>query len=359
MKKIKKLFVTCTMRSGNSLLVSLLSSNKNYLLLNERLHFFRFIFNYYNPLSIKKIDDILFDLNLRLKYRHYFQINRSHLRKKIKSELTYKNIYQNLMNYFSKMANKKFWGESSPMNWRSIPHFLDMFDDGCVIHLVRDPRAVFSSWKKLSSIPNYAYLNCIFNWLDSANHISEYKKRFNKKKYIYLKYEDLMKDPKKHTKAICKFINLEFSDYMLKKSNWTKNNNKLVSIPRSAHEGDNILGFSKKRIDNWKNELEEWEIQLIEHILHKQMKRLGYKTVLPKNKILKLNKAILSKINKNSLLKKNYQNFKKYNIGSPYYPKDPKDFRSWGATGNDSKWFSKTQDGRNYLKERKIYYNKS
>ena len=81
MKKIKKLFVTCTMRSGNSLLVSLLSSNKNYLLLNERLHFFRFIFNYYNPLSIKKIDDILFDLNLRLKYRHYFQINRSYLRK--------------------------------------------------------------------------------------------------------------------------------------------------------------------------------------------------------------------------------------------------------------------------------------
>ena len=47
------------------------------------------------------------------------------------------------------------------MNWRSIPHFLDMFDDGCVIHLIRDPRAVFSSWKKLSSIPNYAYLNCI------------------------------------------------------------------------------------------------------------------------------------------------------------------------------------------------------
>ena len=89
------------------------------------------------------------------------------------------------------------------------------------------------------------------------------------------------------------------------------------------------------------------------------MKRLGYKTILPKNKILKLNKAILSKINKNSLLKKNYQNFEKYNIGSPYYPKDPKDFRSWGATGNDSKWFSKTQDGRNYLKERKSYYNKS
>ena len=37
------------------------------------------------------------------------------------------------------------------------------------------------------------------------------------------------------------------------------NSNKLVSIPRSAHEGNNILGFSMDRTKIGKN-LDDWEI---------------------------------------------------------------------------------------------------
>ena len=358
MLKLKKLFVSCTMRSGNSLLVNLLSSNKNYLLLNERSHFFRFIYNFYNPLSKKKIDQILFDLNLRLKYRHDFEIDRKQIKNSIKNNLSYKKIYLELMKYFSKLGYKKYWGESSPMNWRNIPNFLNMFRDGCAIHLIRDPRAMFSSWKKLSSIPNYAYLNCIFNWLDSANHIQKYKQSYSSSKYMILKYEELTNDPEKYTKKICKFINLSYSKTMLNKKNWTNNNHKLVSIPRSAHDGNNILGFSKKRIDNWKKELESWEILLIEHVLYDQMKNLGYKPLYSRKKTQKLNKSILDKINKNKLIKENYNKFILNSSGSPFYPMDPRDYNSWGARKNPSKWFIKTEEGKSFIKERNLFYKK-
>lgn len=359
MSKIKKLFVSCTMRSGNSLLVNLLSSNKNYLLLNERLHFFRFIYDFYNPLNKKKVNQILFDLNLRLKYRHNFKIDQKKIKSKIEKNINYKKIYLELMKYFSNLGNKKYWGESSPMNWRNIPNFLNMFsNDGCSIHLIRDPRAVFSSWKKLSSIPNYAYLNCIFNWLDSAKHIQTYEKIYPSSKYMTLKYEDLIKDPETYTRKICKFINLSYSRSMLNKKNWTKNNHNLVTIPRSAHDGDNILGFNKKRIDNWKNELENWEILLIEHILYDQMKKLGYKTLFSRKQTKNLDKKILEKINKNQLIKKNYLNFIKNKSGSPFYPMDPRDYRSWGAPKNPSEWFIKTKEGKSFIKERKSYYKK-
>jgi hypothetical protein len=359
MPKVKKLFVSCTMRSGNSLLVNLLSSNKNYLLLNERLHFFRFIYNFYSPLNKKKINQILFDLNLRLKYRHDFEIDTKQIKNLIKDNLNYKKIYLVLMKYFSKLGNKKYWGESSPMNWRNIPNFLKMHNDGCAIHLIRDPRAMFSSWKKLSSIPNYAYLNCIFNWLDSANHIQKYKETYSTSKYMILKYEELTNDPEKYTKKICKFINLNYYKRMLNKSNWTNNNHKLVSIPRSAHDGNNILGFSKKRINNWKKELEEWEILLIEHVLYDQMKSFGYKPLYPRKKTKKLNNTILNKIKKNKLIRKNYNQFILNGSGTPFYPMNPRDYRSWGASKNASEWFVKTKDGKNFIKERNLYYNKN
>ena len=175
---------------------------------------------------------------------------------------------------------------------------------------------------------------------------------------MILKYEELTNDPEKYTKKICKFINLSYSKTMLNKKNWTNNNHKLVSIPRSAHDGNNILGFSKKRIDNWKKELESWEILLIEHVLYDQMKNLGYKPLYSRKKTQKLNKSILDKINKNKLIKENYNQFILNSSGSPFYPMDPRDYNSWGARKNPSKWFIKTEEGKSFIKERNLFYKK-
>ena len=354
MKRYPKLFITGTMRTGGSLLINLLSAHPKILILNERVHFFRFIYNKYNPLNSENLEYLLNDQKLRLKYRKDINLKTNHLKSKIKStELSYKNIYNEFMNYFMLNTQKKIWGEFAGLQWREIPIFLDFFNEGKVIHMYRDPRAVLASWKKLSSIPNNAYLNCIFNWVDSTNYLLKFKRIFNSNVYFPIKYEDIMINPKKNVLKLIDFIGVEKNNILFQPEKWSNSfNPKLVTIPRSAHEGDKILGFSKSRINNWKNNLEDWEIALTEFICNKNMKELGYRKFFNNNaKVEKLIKKAVKEINKNKLISYNFKNFIKNDVGTNKYPTDPTDPRSWGQKSNPSKWFIDSQEGKDYLQD--------
>ena len=349
-----KLFLTGTMRTGGSLLINLLSAHSKILILNERVHFFRFIYNKFDPLNNENLDYLLNLQRLRLKYRKGIHLDINYLKNKIlQKDLSYKNIYYEFMEYFRIKSKKEIWGEFAGLQWREIPLFINFFNRSKAIHIYRDPRAVLASWKKLSSIPNNAYLNCLFNWIDSTNYLIEFKRTLNPNIYYASKYEDIMNNPKKNVGKVIDFIGVKKEKILFQPHKWPSSfNPQLVTVPKSAHEGDQILGFSKKRINNWKNSLEDWEIALVEFICSKNMNTLGYKKI--NNNLNESNKLIqiaIKKMKKNKFVLRNYNNFKKGGIGSNLYPMDPTDPRSWGQRSNPSKWFIESEDGKNYLQE--------
>jgi len=354
MSKNNKIFITGTMRTGGSLLINLLSSHSRVVIFNEIIHFYRFIYNRYSPLNQKSLDHLLNDQRLRLKYRMNIDLDTNYLKSRIlKKKISYKNIYVEFLNYFTKFSKKKIGGEYAALQWREIPQFLNDFKQGKVIQIYRDPRAVLSSWKKLSSIPNYSYLNAIFNWIDSLQHVQKFNKKFKNSNYMSIKYEHIMFDPSKSVYDLTKFLKIKNEKKLLTPDKWSASfNKKIVHIPRSAHDGNNILGFSIKRVSNWKKNLNDWEIYLVEKICGKLMKRFNYTLSTFDNKKVKVfNKKIKEVLNKNNLLKKNYINFLKNNVGINKYPTDPTDPRSWGSPENASKWFVETELSKEYFQE--------
>ena len=247
---MKQVFLTGTMRTGGSLLINLLSIHSKVLIINERLHFFRFMYEKYNPINDKNLDLLLNDYYLRVKYRNNIIIDRKGLYKKIQDiGISYKTIYEVLLNDLVKETDKEIIGEYTALKWDNIKDLFNLVPNSKAIHVIRDPRAVLSSWKKLSSIPNNAYLNCIFNWVDSARYIFEHYKKLRQDKYIFVIYEKIMANPEKEIKRLCEFLNINFEKKMVEPEKWenTLKSNPLVKIPRSAHEGNNILGFSVKK----------------------------------------------------------------------------------------------------------------
>ena len=91
MNKPPKLFVTGTMRTGGSLLINLLSAHPKLLILNERVHFFRFVYGRYDPLNHENLDYMLNDQRLRLKYRKGIDLKVDLLRNQIDLELVKKS----------------------------------------------------------------------------------------------------------------------------------------------------------------------------------------------------------------------------------------------------------------------------
>ena len=350
-----RIYVSATMRSGNSLISNILSIHKELLVMQESIHFFRLFYNFYNPLDRKNVEKLIHHSYLHLKYRKDILIDPNKIIEQLKDQkLNYKKIYDSIGKALLLQTDKKYWGENCALYWRYIPDFINMFDDAKTIHILRDPRAVFSSWKKLSSIPNNAYLNCIFNWIDSANHIIKYLKTIPSDKYHFIKYEDIMMDPEKELSKLFNFLNLKLETDILDQSKWVEKlekNNGLIKIPLSAHEGKNIVGFSKERTSNWEKHLEEWEIILIEFLCRDLMEKFEYK---PKNLHFKKEdiKKIMEKIHSNDLLINNFTNFVRKGEGSDRYPLNPRDPMTWGAKHHPSDWFKDTENGQNYFKER-------
>ena len=354
MKNNKKILITGTMRTGGSLLINLLSSHTKLIIFNEIIHFYRFIFNRYNPLNRKSLDHLLNDQRLRLKYRTNINIDTNYLRSRIlKKKLDYKNIYIEFLNYFTKFSKKKIGGEYAALQWREIPDFLNKFKTGKVIQIYRDPRAVLASWKKLSSIPNYSYLNAVFNWVDSVQHVQKFNKKYKKKNYLSLKYENIMFNPIDSVKEITSFLEIKNEKNLLKPNKWKKNFDKrVVHIPRSAHDGNNILGFSTKRVSNWKNNLDDWEIYFIEKICSNLMNKCNYSlsSFDSKKKII-FDKKIKKILLKNNILRNNYNIFINKKTGINKYPTDPTDPRNWGSPDDASKWFVETELSKEYFQE--------
>ena len=100
-----------------------------------------------NIKSIPSEKNLLFNLNNELYLSNHHKIFSFNI-------FENKFIESDLFNKIPNIANKEIWGESAALQWREIPVFLDFFKDGKVIHAYRDPRGVFASWTKISSIPN-------------------------------------------------------------------------------------------------------------------------------------------------------------------------------------------------------------
>ena len=145
---------------------------------------------------------------------------------------------------------------------------------------------------------------------------------------------------------------------MLTPSKWKRLlKNKFIYVNVSAYDKKTVYGFSVKRVNNWKSNLDDWEISLIEYLCDARMKKIGYK-VYKKNP--NLYKKGLRIMNRDTLLKKRLSIFLNKNKGTHEKLNDPSQPKNWGVTNNTkdkirniSKKLIDTEDYQNYLRDLK------
>lgn len=361
MSKINNIFCTGTMRTGGSLVTNLLSTHRDFIVLTDIVHFFRYIYKRYDPIQKNKnIFKVCRDLVLRLKYRDNIKISSEKLYKEcLKSEpKTYAKIYEIIFSHFlKKIKNKKIIAEYANFEWHNIDTFLKFNKKNVAIHVIRDPRAVLSSWKKITFSKGYKYLNCIFNWIDSANTYFKLKKKYKKNRYLLVKFEDIHTYPKEQSKKICSFLKIKTQQRMLQTSKWPKYlKGGFNYINQSAHENKKkIYGFSTKRINNWQRNLKDWELNLVNYLCYSHLKKLGYKHNI------KINKSLLKKgfsiLKKDKFLKKRFHEFNINKKGNHMTLNDPTDPKNWESRLYPGKKFIKTKEFKLYNYEKKKLNN--
>lgn len=320
------------MRTGGSLVQNILSINSKISVFSGVVHFFRFIYNRYNPLTVENVERMLHHLRIRLKYRLSIELEVEPILKQITSRrLSYDVCYDEIMKYLLGMTGKQVWGEYVTLGWREIPKFIEMFPHGKVVHIYRDLRGIIASFGRLSFMPDNLYLNCIFNWIDSINYMRHFKENISPDNYKTIRFEDIHDDPNSIISDLCGFLEVPFEDVMVQPEKWPSLfDGKFVDANISVYTKEKVYGFEPKRSIAWRDALKDWEIILAEFLAKEQLEYAGYECTLSKFDVKDLNYG-MDLLKRQQFLRKNLTNLIATGEGSDKTPNDPTDPKNWGS----------------------------
>lgn len=167
--------------------------------------------------------------------------------------------------------NCAHWVEKTPRT-ESHPATMDeLFPDAKLLQIVRDPRAVFASFKNriINRYGCHAKAHRLpRSWNRSAREIPRLRR--DPSRFLVIRYEDLVKNPEETLKKICRFGGFDFCGKMLKPTR-----------AGSIWEGNSAFNKAFQRIstataEQWKDCLSEPEIWWIELHCRRGMELAGY-----------------------------------------------------------------------------------
>lgn len=165
-------------------------------------------------------------------------------------------------------AETIYWLEKTPYN----EHFADLlfkwWPDAHCIHIVRDPRDNFATYKRKHQ--SLSPEDFSLGWNSSTKVGLKNRDRYGKKNYLLLRYEDLTADPEKIIQQVIAFLGIS-DDEILR----VPTNNGILWEGNSQY-GDKFQGISTKPVGRWRRELSNNSIEIIETICAELMELLGY-----------------------------------------------------------------------------------
>ena len=339
------------MRTGTSLVGNILTVHPKIQVFSEKVHFFRFVYNKYDPMDIENAERALRHMQLRWRYRFGIALDVDTIMGNlIAKELSYGVVYEEIMRCLCNRTDAEIWTENVAVQWRYIPQFLNMFPNGKAIHIYRDIRGVLASWREMTFSPNNQFLNAIFNWVDSINCMQRYKDILCSSRYLPVRFEDIHADPQATCQRICTFLGIEFEALMLEPERWAESFNKdFVEANTSSHTRKKVYGFDSKRGEKWREVLFPWEVATAEFLANKQMSFSGYEPSMDSYDSEDIQQGF-DKLLADPFLLKNLQLFQATGEGNDLMPSDPTDPMNWASPDGYGK-FSESKDFKEYQRD--------
>lgn len=168
--------------------------------------------------------------------------------------------------------------ESQPENIGNLDYLSRLYPDAYFLHVIRDPRSVFSSWKAIASTWSSSdvfqthpagfserWRKEILNARDQAKSINRYKE---------VHYEELQDNGISVLQDIFDWLGLESDSGLAEKAI------EECKIGKLRDKANMPKGFFRKGLkEGWKTELTATDIQCIEYLLSDIMDDLGYERI--------------------------------------------------------------------------------
>ena len=257
-------------RTGSTLLQRVLNNHSDVYLLPE-LHFLwpksihgdfvSVIRNRFGErISEENVDqliDLMYSKEIRRGIWRSFEkynLDRKILRERlIDSDRSLRGIFDALMLTTRLTYKRKITGAKFPVHYSYIDTLLAWYPRCRIIHTVRDPRAIFTSqyYKHIRKADGKGKFSIgITQFIHVNRSIHGVRKMHDRLKacenYYVVRYEDMVTNPAKTIKGLCRYLNIEFQEKMLKPE---------MMVNTSFRVRKKEKGIKSTSVDAWRNKL--------------------------------------------------------------------------------------------------------
>ena len=188
------------------------------------------------------------------------------------------SINGTLFQLYAETHGKMRWGDKRPMYVLHLATIMDMFPDAQFINMVRDPRAVAASIKKLGWWEG-DIARAVVLWLASIAAHEAAAGYYRPDQYISVRYEDLVQEPGQELLLLSRFLRLDVDhiDEMLAIQHGAQKSILTKADPEAPRFHPNVVQpVMTSRIDAWRSVLTDDEVALVEAKAGSVMERYGY-----------------------------------------------------------------------------------
>jgi hypothetical protein len=288
-------FIVGAPRSGTTLLRVTLNRHPQLAMWGGELDFFRRLYNRRNvfgdPANERNRDRIV-AAYLAIKPFRRLGLNAAFMRERMMSEgATWRDLFACMLRACADSQGKPYAGEKTPGHAMHVNTLCEWFPDCGIIHLVRDPRAAVGS---LITMPwaTRSVLSGARTWRLFSTAACAASARDN---YLLVKYEDLVTRTEQELRRICGHIGLAYRETMLQR-------NPAESDPRPFIRRS-YEGITTSRVGLWRQELEPWQLSVIEAVAGHRMQEFGYEPVTKRTSAAHMARATLEALGETTFQK--------------------------------------------------------
>jgi hypothetical protein len=177
-------------------------------------------------------------------------------------------LMDGLYGSFVEGERKRYWGDKS-LFFRRIDILARMFPQGSFIHIVRDGRDVFDSWRKMDTSKDCAPAAAL-DWRLKLNLIERAFTRMPAERTLTIRFEDLLDSAEQVARTSCDFLGVDYEEGML---DFHQKSHRYVGDHHSQLIFKPIEAGNKAK---WRNNLSHVEKVAFDLIAGRQLERYGY-----------------------------------------------------------------------------------
>jgi hypothetical protein len=194
-----------------------------------------------------------------------------------------------LYRLYASRHGKPRWGDKTPTYALHLPEIAAALPEARYIHIIRDGRDVALSVRPLWFAPGKDIRTLALDWRQRIEKTRELSRQVGS--YLEVRYEDLVRDPQRELRKLCRLIELEYDPRMLVYYHDAKNR---LSEVKTRYRADGSVLISKEerlfnqrytsmlpdvsRIHRWKHEMGEDEKREFLGVAGHLLESLGYET---------------------------------------------------------------------------------